>query len=588
MGIIKKIFNILDTTDKKKFLVLFLFIVLTTFLETLSLTMVIPLVGVIADPQNYIDKIIGSQYFLLQNLGIFLSSLDFNKLILFFLSLIIVLFIFKFFILSLTIWLSALFTASVENNTSKKLFNFYLNQNYNVHLYRDSSIILQNLVGEISRFASSACLPLLILITESLIVISISLVLFLVEPTASIFIFIFLTVISSLFFIVIKKKMKIWGEQTIFYNQKRLQDINQSVGGIREILIMWKQEYFFKKFINSTKGATNVGRKQYFFLNLPRVIFELAAVFALVFLIYFLFFIKNASSEIIPIIAFFAAASFKLIPSANRILNSLQTLRFSIANVDRIYADIEKLNVIKSTKFNSKKIIKNIDNFNEIELKDIAFSYFKDGSDKKVLSNLNLKFLKGEAIGLVGETGSGKTTLVDLFLGLLPPTRGNILIDQKETYLLQNNLWQNMIGYVPQDVYLINDTIKKNIAFGLNNKESDLNKILEVIKISKLENLIKNSTNGINTIIGERGVNLSGGQRQRIGIARALYNNTKILVFDEATSSLDNQTEKEILNEIFKIKKDKTIIMISHKHSALKDCDKIYELSNGMLNLISK
>ena len=584
---IKKIFRILDFKNKKKFIILLFFIILTAFLETISVTMVIPLVSFLVDSQDYLNRVVSSDVHIIKNLGIFLQGLNFQEIILLFLILIIFLFIIKSLIISLALWLTAGFVASVENSTSKKLFGFYLRQNYSIHLYRDSSVLLQNFVQEVSRFASIACLSLLNLITESLVLVSITLILFIIEPYVSIIIFIFLAIISSLYFILLKTKMKNWGEQRIFYMQKRLQDVTQSIGGIREILLMWRQEFFSKKFMVSTVGATNVGKKQYFFINIPKVIFELSAVLALVFLIYFLFFVKNSQNDVVSVIALFAAAAFKLIPSANRILNALQSLRFSIPNVDRIYSDIIKVDRTKSQSITpSKNLNKDINFENSVELKNIYFSYNSGKSRKDILTKLNLKIKKGDVIGLVGETGSGKTTLVDLFLGLLSPEKGQILIDGKNLDSSNRKSWQNIIGYVPQDVYLINDSIKKNIAFGLEDKEINLNRINHVINTCKLERLVQNSSKAIDTYIGERGSNLSGGQRQRIGIARALYNDPKILMFDEATSSLDSQTETEILKEIFKIKKDKTVIMISHKHSTLNNCDKIYELSNGILNLV--
>ena len=587
MNYIKKIFTILDYENKKKFLILLFFILFTALMEMISVTAIIPLISFLIDSQNYIDKITNSNINFLNNVGFFLKTLDFKLTISIFLFFIIFIFVLKSLIISLTLWLISVFVASVENITSKKLFNFYLRQNYSVHLYRDSSELLQNFVQEVGRFASTACLPLINLITESLILISITSILFIVEPFVSMIIFIFLLLTSSVYFILLKTKMKNWGEQRIFYMQKRVQDVNQSIGGIREILLMWRQDYFFKSFMNSTIGATNVGKKQYFFNNIPKIIFELSAVFILVFLIYFLFFIKSSHDEVVPVIALFAAAAFKLLPSANRILGALQTLRFSIPNVDRIYKDLIKIDQ-SNTQYliDDKANVKNIDFKQFVELKNISFSYISKNSRKQIFKKLNLKINKGEVIGLVGETGSGKTTLVDIFLGLLVPEKGNIFIDGNNLHKSNQKPWQNIIGYVPQDVYLLNDSIKKNIAFGLEDKDIDLKKINEVINISRLGKLVENSQYGIETVIGERGSNLSGGQRQRIGIARAIYNNPKILLLDEATSSLDSETEREILDEIFKIKKDKTIIIISHKHNTLKNCDKIYKLFQGNLDLI--
>ena len=277
-----------------------------------------------------------------------------------------------------------------------------------------------------------------------------------------------------------------------------------------------------------------------------------------------------------------------MLPSANRILYSLQSLKFSLANIERIHSDIEKID----NKIPKSKILFSNNDINflkEIELKKIFFNNKKNEYQKNIFNDLNLKLLKGEIIGLIGQTGSGKTTLVDLLLGLLPLSKGQILIDQKEIQLFENKSWQNIIGYVPQDVHLLNDSLKKNIAFGLEENEIDQHKLNKAIIASQLEKLVNNlGKSGVDTMVGERGGNLSGGQIQRIGIARALYNDPKILILDEATSSLDRLTERAILNEVYNNENNKTIIIISHNLEVLNRCNKIYKLLDGKLSIVKE
>ena len=269
------------------------------------------------------------------------------------------------------------------------------------------------------------------------------------------------------------------------------------------------------------------------------------------------------------------AAAFRMIPSINRILGTLQNFKFYGVSVDKLYDQLDE--------FKHKKDLgdsKKISFTKKINLEEISFSY----KEKLILKNVSLEIPKGKTIGIIGESGSGKSTLVDLINGLLQPKKGKIKVDGKEIseYLKS---WQKSIGYVGQDIFLIDDSIKANITFGVNFDKIINSRVLEVVNAAQLSSLIEELEFGIETRVGERGVQLSGGQKQRIGIARALYNNPTVLIFDEATASLDNDTEKQVMNSIYDLKKEKTMIIISHRISTLKNCDYVYEIKNGKINL---
>ena len=341
------------------------------------------------------------------------------------------------------------------------------------------------------------------------------------------------------------------------------------------------EQNFIEKFKDHIYTESSTGRLVSFYQTLPRYILEFLAIFA-IFVLFIILFIQDVGqTKFLVVLAVFGAAAVKLMPSINRIIFSFQSLRHSQPSVDIYFNDIQSDTEHKTDKNELNKI-----NFkNKIELKNITFRYQEGQND--VLNNINLEVPIGSSVGIVGHSGGGKTTLIDIFLGLLKPQKGKILVDGVD---ISENLksFQSLIGYVPQDVYLLDDSLKRNIAFGKKEDEIDNEMIKETIKISQLDDVVNKLSNGLNSNVGERGSKFSGGEKQRIGIARSLYNKPKILVLDEATSSLDLETEKNFINSIYELKDDKTILIISHRESTLQNCDIIYEISQGKLNLKRK
>jgi len=314
--------------------------------------------------------------------------------------------------------------------------------------------------------------------------------------------------------------------------------------------------------------------------QIPRFYLEFIAIISLTALIYFLLIFNYTFSSLIVIVGLFAAAAFKILPSVNRILNSYVNMRYGLASVGVISKDINmpspkieaKLVKGKKLKLNSK-----------IELKNISYNY--PSTNKKILENLNLEIKANSTIGIIGESGAGKSTLIDLIIGILNPSEGKVLIDGNNISE-QKRLWQNNIGYIPQNIVILNQSLKDNILFGSDPKNFSDKKITNILKEVNLENFLKKLPNGLRQIIKEDGQNISGGEKQRIGIARALLNNPKIIILDEATSGLDSFTEMKVLETINKIKK--TIIIVSHRINTLKFCDKVYNIEKNTLKLINK
>ncbi len=341
---------------------------------------------------------------------------------------------------------------------------------------------------------------------------------------------------------------------------------------------MNKLKYFTDSFATQNKLTNDTQFKQDFTLSLPRLWLELIAVIGFTILLFLLINFKNETANIIPMLGFFVAAAFRIMPSTTRIMNSLQSIKFGLPTAKTYIEEFDNF----TEKIERDHKTQNIKFKNFVELKNINFTY--PNSSKIILKNINIKIPFGASIGIYGDSGVGKSTLLNVFLQLLKPQSGKITLDGQDTsnFIRQ---WQNIMGYVPQNVYLNDDTLIKNIALGIPDNKIDVQKINETVKKVKLDKFVNGLNEGFNTKVGEFGDRVSGGQRQRIGIARALYNDPQILVLDEYTNSLDTETESQIVKEVNLLKSNKTIITITHKSSSLKYCDETYKLTqdNGLL-----
>ena len=345
---------------------------------------------------------------------------------------------------------------------------------------------------------------------------------------------------------------------------------------------MRRENFFLNSFQKTVLNTEKLNFFSYMVTSTPRLFLEITALFSVVIGAVMLYSIGNNAESIVPLISLFAVTTVRLIPALNVITASLATLRYKKPSFDLIISEIKEMkqniNIKNKNGFVNEKKINEFKFNNEIDIKNVSFSYFD--TTKTVVKHLNLKIKKGSSVGIIGRSGAGKSTLVDLILGLLDPKNGEIYIDNCKLDGVRSN-WQSKIGYIPQDIYLLDDTIKNNISFGIKNEEIDNSLIEKVTKIAQLENFINLLPDKLETVVGNRGVRISGGEKQRIGIARALYNNPKILIFDEATSSLDIDNENKILGEIYQGISDKTLIIISHRNNTVKYCDSIYVMEEG-------
>ena len=391
----------------------------------------------------------------------------------------------------------------------------------------------------------------------------------------------FLILIGLIFNLTLKKHISRWAKIRQENDALKIKNIQQGIYSIKDIKIMNKENFFINLFNDSEMKTATSSQHFDFNTRLPKILLEIAAVTTLLFLVLIAIQKTDNFLEIVPTMGLFSVAAFKIFPSIARIVRSLQIIKFCIPVVNELKKEffVSKINN-KRFEIIGKRAAKFLEFNNKISFKNISFSYEK--KEEKIFDDLNFEIKRGQLVGIYGESGKGKTTFVNLLLGLLTPTKGKIILDGK--YLITDNLnkWQSFIGYLPQDTVLINDSINSNIAFGVEKKNIDKNKINNLIKSLKLSKYLNKSS--INRV-AEKGDNLSGGQKQRIGIARSLYNNPKILIFDEPTSALDKDTAKEIIKKIYSYKQKKTIIIISHDKKIFQKCDKIYQLNKNKFSL---
>ena len=467
--------------------------------------------------------------------------------------------------------------ADLRVSLSDRLYYIYLNKPYSFHLDNNSSKLIRN-ISEIDLVVF-ILKSLILLINEIVIFLGIAVFVILYEPKGSLIVILFLGSFGYLFFKKIQIKAKEWGKTRQICTGLRLKYLQEGFGSIKDIKILQRSNEIVKAFTTNNKIVNLCEFKQNFIDSLPRLWLEWLVVIGFILLILLMVFQGEELLYIVPLLGLFAAAAFRLMPSLARIMNSVQGIFYNRPAVDSIYKEFNQesfqnnINEISSTKISLTK---------EIDLKNINFRY--SDSNPFILRDINLNIKKGTTIGLIGESGIGKTTLINIILGLIQPTKGSIHVDGIS---ISENIksWQSQIGYVPQNIYLADDTIKKNIAFALPEEKIDNNLVKKAVMNAKLDDLINSLNNGLDTNVGEFGDKISGGQRQRIAIARALYTDPKVLILDECTNSLDVKTEKQILNEVNSFKGKKTIIMITHRLLTLENCDHIYKIDKEGLKL---
>jgi ABC-type multidrug transport system fused ATPase/permease subunit len=566
---LQKLKYLLSKNQKRQLAVLAVLLLIGMFFEMAGLGVLVPSIGVMLNPD------VGNKYPALKPFLNALGNPSQSRLIVLGLTIMVSVYFVKTIFLAFLGWKQSKFSAELTADLSHNLFSGYLKQPYAFHLQRNSAELLRNTQNEINQFASVSQSAITLTVELSLLV-SVAFMLILVEPIGALIVTGFLGISSFIFHRLTRNKLLNWGESRQFIEGKTNQHLLQGLGGVKDLKILGREDNFIHQFNVHNTNRAKITTKQYTLLQIPRLYLEFLAVLGMAGLIMVMVWQQKPLDLILPTLGIFVAAAFRMIPSVNRIMGSMQAIRYSRPVVNILY---DEFYLIRNTK-EATPSLNRLAFKNELVVNNLNFSY--PNVTAKALENVMVTIKKGESVGFVGSSGSGKSTLVDNILGLLTPDSGNISLDGVD---IEHNLreWQNQIGYVPQSIYLTDDSLLHNVAFGISPEDIDMNDVQQAIKAAQLDEFIEGLPEGIHTMVGERGVRLSGGQRQRIGIARALYHDPHVLVLDEATSSLDSDTEQAVMDAVNLLHGEKTILIVAHRLTTLKNCDRIYKLEKGKL-----
>lgn len=573
---IPKLLYLTKGNHKSLVIIVFLFLFIS-ILEVFGTGIIGPFVAVASNP-----SIIQSNYFL--NLIYNRFNFDSSRSFLVVLGIVVLITFYIKSILSFEVQKSVFqFGFTLKSKLAYKLLQAYIEAPYSFHLRSNSSTLTQNIISTTDSVCIGAVMPLLTSISNAAVTLALMLLLIKTSSLALVLIALILPIIVGLIKLL-RRRLAFWSEEGWGASAEMIRILNHGLGGVKETRVIGCESFFEQQMEQQAKRyAKNLTLVQAYG-NLPRFVVEAFMItFLVTFTFLFLIVSQDQGQNLTSILGIFALASIRLLPAISNFVSNINTFRSNLFAIDKLFFDLKEIeqgealpgsvNMLASTQKQSSF------SFNqEIALDEIIFSY--PGTSKKTLDKISLTIRKGESIGLIGKSGAGKTTLVDVVLGLLVPQFGDIKIDGVSVY---NNLrlWQNMLGYVPQSIFLIDDTLERNIAFGVPDHLIDKNRLNESIDMAQLTEVVEQLPNGTQTVVGERGVLLSGGQRQRVGIARVLYHGRQILVFDEATAALDTETEQLVTEATKALSGIKTIIIIAHRLSTIEHCDRIYQLESG-------
>lgn len=565
-----KLISLLNPKQKKEGILLLCLTLVGVALETIGVGAVIPAITLISQPD-----LSSSLPWLVPYLD-FLGNPSSEKLAIIVMSFLVLIYVTKILFLGLLTWWEARYTTGLQEYFADKFFSIYMRLPYAFHLRNNSSELIRNISSESSSVVTYVIAPGIKVFAECMIVLTLSVLLFCVEPIGAIVSISVLGGVSWVYQSLTKSKLKSWGKRRQVHEGKCILHLQQGLGGIKDAKMLGQEEAFASLYRNHNHHRMSVIRNQIILQQFPRLWIELLAVCGLAILVIIMVTRSQNTQGIIPVIAVFAAAAFRLMPSLNRILISTQAMRFGWPTIQTVATELgREVEVEPSHKFEDR-----IPFADKLKISDVKFKY--DGQAVWALDGVSLEVCRGEVVGLIGPSGSGKSTLIDLTLGLLRPMDGQVLVDNKD---IQKDLrgWQAQIGYVPQSIFLTDDSLRRNIAFGIEDKLIDNQAVQKAIHLAQLTELVNAMPEREHTMVGERGVRLSGGQRQRIGIARALYHDPSILVLDEATSALDSHTEAEVMKCVYDLRNNKTVIIVAHRLSTVASCNRIYKMESGRI-----
>lgn len=577
---LKQVFHILSKKDQRRLILIFFMILVSSFLDLIGISAILPIVTLLSSP-NTTTAIEDNA--LLGMLSYLFNTTDIYTLSIITLLSIVTIYIIKTGYAFLLTYVNSRFTLSFNRRLRARLMGIYLAMPYEYHHHNNSSTLIRKSTYDVDIFtnAVNGFLSFMVKMATSIIVV---VYLFVTSWIITVVTGIILAFFSFAIVLTLKRKNKKLGKEIQHLNSNNFKYLSQSFNGIKESKISNTESFFISEYTNNIININKLSLIKTMYGAIPGHTLEFVGILGIV--ISLLVIISIGGSEryqIISTFAVFAYAIIKLLPCITEITSYINNFAYYSSSVDTIHKDLNEINKLEK-QIETPIPYEKMSFISSISIKDVSFAY-DDEPNKKVLNDVSFTIHKNTSTAISGVSGAGKTTLVDIILGLLKPTSGHIFCDDKD---INDNVkgWRDNLSYVPQNIFLTDDTIRNNVAFGIDANTIDDKKIWDALEKAQLKEFVEQSTKGLETIIGERGIRLSGGQRQRIGIARAFYRNTNIIVLDEATSALDYETEKNILNHITKISKDHTLIIITHRLNTIDGCDYIYQIKDGKTTTI--
>jgi len=573
---LKKLFlayNILSNSQKKNFAGVFFITILGTLLETFGISIIMPMIDFVMYP---------NKVFQIENLNFITkhySENDVSQLIFVGVFLIVIVFSLKNLFLAYQIHFQSKFSFRIQEELSESFFKNYLGRPYKFFITTNTSKILQNTIGEVNSFVGYVLQPSLIILTEGLVLVSLTFLLIYIDPTATLLTFTILGGLGFVYNSYSSSRVAMWGKSRQHHEGLKIKVVQESFSGIKAVKLLEDPCPFTDRFkLHNMKGA-QAARKQYASQQMPKLILEVLAIIGIAVVVIVLFGYEQENAQNLPKLGTMMFALFRLLPCLSRIVQSSQAITYGKPCIDVLARELNSLPEVSKV-LSKNNLSKFKDSF---VMSKVSFKYPNEKTN--ALNDISIKVARGTSVGIIGESGAGKSTLVDLSMGLLSPEKGTIQIDGEIlNEAVSFSDWISKVGYVPQEIFLTDESMRNNIAFGIKENLIDEDQIWRVLQDANLDEFVRSLPDGLNTQMGERGVRLSGGQRQRIGIARSLYGNPDFIVLDEATSALDVETEESIVTSLNKFKGDKTFLIIAHRLSALKNCDYFYCLKDGQVS----
>ena len=574
METLKKILYILTPGERKHAGLVVIMISIMALLDMIGVASILPFMAVVTNPDIIQTNTILNEAFQISNR----FGVENNRQFLFALGIcVFLLLVISLTFKALTSYVQLRFVQTRNYSIAKRVIQSYLQQPYSWFLNRNSAELGTTILLEVGRIVGGGLNPLMELISRSMIAVALITLLFLTDFKLAMIVGFTISGAYGLIFYFTKSYLNRLGKESLKNNQLRFTAVSEAFGAAKEVKVAGLEQNYIERFSNPAQIFARHQATVSVLAQIPRYFLEIIAFGGVMLMMLYLIKKTGSFNNSIPIISLYVFAGYRLMPAIQQIYTSVNSISYIGPSLNSLYDDLKTLK-----KIDEQQDAKNISLNKSIILKNVNYDY--PNASRTALKNINIDIPAQSTIGIVGPTGSGKTTIVDVILGLLEPQKGKLEVD--EQIITKNNcrIWQRLIGYVPQDIYLADDTISANIAFGKKLKDINYDAVEKASKIANLHDFVSNELpEKYQSIIGERGIRLSGGQRQRIGIARALYHNPQLIILDEATSALDNDTEKAVMDAIDNIGKNKTIIIIAHRLSTVKKCDKIFLLEKGEL-----